>query len=204
MRFPLLISFLALGPLAAFAQGAAPQAKPEITTIGRAVFNRILPDEMRFVQDTMGKKQLQNLVAKSYQRLGADKTTDIVDAIKNLGFHYATISGTTIAVSDLTVPPERQDILASASGEIERAIEKIDNGTYGSCEVCNQAIGADRLKFLPYVTLCIKCQREMESYPGWENGRGGPDWEKVYDAGTPMEEEREVNLSEIEMDLSNH
>ncbi len=98
-----------------------PQPKPEITTVGRAIFNRILPDEMRFVQDTMGKKQLQNLVAKSYQRLGADKTTDIVDAIKNLGFHYATVSGTTIAVSDLTVPPERQDILASASAEIERA-----------------------------------------------------------------------------------
>ena len=99
----------------------AAQPKPEITTVGRAIFNRILPDEMRFVQDTMGKKQLQNLVAKSYQRLGADRTTDIVDAIKNLGFHYATISGTTIAVSDLTVPTERQDILSSASGEIERA-----------------------------------------------------------------------------------
>ncbi len=98
-----------------------PQAKPEITTVGRAVFNRILPDEMRFVQDTMGKKQLQNLVAKCYQRLGPDLTTDIVDAIKNLGFHYATISGTTIAVSDLTVPNERQDILAEASAEIERA-----------------------------------------------------------------------------------
>src|SRR5262249_44524627 len=98
-----------------------PQDKPEITTVGRAIFNRILPDEMRFVQDTMGKKQLSNLVAKSYQRLGADPTTDIVDAIKNLGFHYATVSGTTIAVSDLTVPTEREDILASASGEIEQA-----------------------------------------------------------------------------------
>src|SRR5581483_981007 len=76
---------------------------------------------MRFVQETMGKKQLQNLVAKSYQRLGADRTTDIVDAIKNLGFHYATVSGTTIAVSDLTVPAERQEILATASSEIERA-----------------------------------------------------------------------------------
>ncbi|MCC7449552.1 MAG: DNA-directed RNA polymerase subunit beta' [Anaerolineae bacterium] len=104
-----------------FYDNREPQDKPEITTVGRAVFNRILPDEMRFVQDTMGKKQLQNLVAKCYQRLGPDLTTDIVDAIKNLGFHYATVSGTTIAVSDLTVPNERQDILAAASAEIERA-----------------------------------------------------------------------------------
>ncbi len=97
------------------------QPEPEITTVGRAIFNRILPDEMRYVQDTMGKKQLQTLVAKSYQQMGGDITTDIVDAIKNLGFHYATISGTTIAVSDLTVPFERTEILAKASGEIEQA-----------------------------------------------------------------------------------
>ncbi len=42
----------------------SPQVDPEPTTIGRCIFNRILPDEMRFVQDTMGKKQLQDLVAK--------------------------------------------------------------------------------------------------------------------------------------------
>jgi DnaK suppressor protein len=44
------------------------------------------------------------------------------------------------------------------ASEIERAIEKVDNGTYGRCEVCNQAIGVDRLRFLPYVTHCIRCQ----------------------------------------------
>lgn len=46
--------------------------------------------------------------------------------------------------------------------EIERAIEKIDNGTYGTCEMCNKPIGVERLKFLPYVTLCIKCQELAE------------------------------------------
>src|SRR5258708_29307887 len=97
------------------------QPKTQITTIDRAIANRSLPDEMRFVQDTMGKKQLQTLVATSYQLMGGDTTTDIVDAIKNLGFHYATVSGTTIAVSDLTVPVERGGILAKASGEIEQS-----------------------------------------------------------------------------------
>ncbi|CAG0999525.1 DNA-directed RNA polymerase subunit beta' [Anaerolineae bacterium] len=97
------------------------QPTPEITTVGRALFNRILPDELRFVQDTMGKKQLQNLVAKSYQKMGSDQTTDIVDAIKDIGFHYATISGTTIAVSDLTVPTERDDILSTANSSVELA-----------------------------------------------------------------------------------
>ena len=44
-----------------------PQDEPEICTVGRAIFNRILPDEMRFVQETMGKKGLQQLVAHCYQ-----------------------------------------------------------------------------------------------------------------------------------------
>ncbi len=104
------------------------QPQPEITTIGRAIFNRILPDELRFIQDTMGKKQLQNLVAKSYLRMGSDITTDVVDNIKNLGFHYATVSGTTIAVADLTVPPERDKILADAGIEMETAERNFRRG----------------------------------------------------------------------------
>jgi DNA-directed RNA polymerase subunit beta' len=99
----------------------APQDEPEITTVGRAVFNRILPDEMRYVQETLGKKGLQKLVARCYQRIGSDRTTDVVDAIKNMGFHYATISGTTIAVHDLTIPEERERILAEAEKVVEDA-----------------------------------------------------------------------------------
>ena len=98
-----------------------PQDEPEITTVGRAIFNRILPDEIRFVQETLGKKGLQNLVDRCYRRLGSDRTTEIVDAIKDLGFHYATISGTTIAVTDLTIPDERSNILSEAEDVVERA-----------------------------------------------------------------------------------
>ena len=99
----------------------APQPETEITTVGRALFNRILPDEMRFVQDTFSKRSLQKLVARIYQRFGPDETTEVVDSIKNLGFHYATVSGTTIAVSDLTVPVEREQILDDAQQTVETA-----------------------------------------------------------------------------------
>jgi DNA-directed RNA polymerase subunit beta' len=101
--------------------GHEPQPEPEPTTVGRAIFNRILPDDMRFVQDTVSKKSLQNLVARVYQRFGPEETTEVVDAIKNMGFHYATVSGTTIAVSDLTVPAEREGILAEATQTVETA-----------------------------------------------------------------------------------
>ena len=97
------------------------QPEPEITTVGRALFNRILPDELRFVQETFSKRSLQRLVARIYQRFGPEETTEVVDAIKNLGFHYATVSGTTIAVSDLTVPEEREQILEDATNTVETA-----------------------------------------------------------------------------------
>jgi DNA-directed RNA polymerase subunit beta' len=97
------------------------QAAPEPTTIGRAIFNRILPDEMRFVQESLDKKKLNALVARAYQQVGADITTGIVDMIKDYGFNYAMISGTTIAVSDLTVPEGRDEVLAHADKNVLRA-----------------------------------------------------------------------------------
>ena len=110
-----------------------PQPEPEICTVGRAIFNRILPDEVRFVQETMDKKALQKLVAQCDQIIRnreSDEddedekkmtTAKVVNDIKDLGFHYATVSGTTIAVSDLQVPEEREDILQKADEEVRRA-----------------------------------------------------------------------------------
>jgi DNA-directed RNA polymerase subunit beta' len=93
--------------------------KPEICTVGRAIFNRILPNGLRFKQVVMGKKALQTLVSEVYLFTGQEDTTEIVDQIKNLGFRYATISGTTIAVSDLTIPVERDQILAEAENNVD-------------------------------------------------------------------------------------
>ena len=87
------------------------------TTVGRALFNRVLPEEMRYVNEMLDKGGLQKLVSKCYQVIGAERTTDVVDDIKNIGFVYATRSGTTIAVSDLTVPKEKQEIVNRTLGE---------------------------------------------------------------------------------------
>ena len=107
--------------LGTYYENGDPLDEPEPTTVGRAIFNRILPDELRYTQLTMDKKQLQNLVARCYSVAGSDVTTDVVDAIKNIGFKYATVSGTTIAVSDLTIPEARQGILDQADRVVERA-----------------------------------------------------------------------------------
>ncbi len=84
--------------------------------------------------------------------------------------------------------------------QIERAIARMKQGTYGLCELCQIKIPVARLNALPYSTTCVQCQREMETSPGWEDRRGGADWQNVTD-GSPLED-RDVDLSSIEMDVS--
>ena len=86
-------------------------------------------------------------------------------------------------------------------GQIDRALARLKQGTYGQCEVCHAKIPVGRLGTLPFCTLCIACQREMEKYPDWGRQSGG-DWEKVYDAASSIEEPRDLNLAELEIDLS--
>ena len=85
--------------------------------------------------------------------------------------------------------------------QIDRALTRLKQGTYGLCEVCQSKIPVGRLNALPYTTLCIDCQRSMETHPGWEDNRAR-NWDKVYEAARPLEDQREVNLADLEIDLS--
>jgi DnaK suppressor protein len=82
--------------------------------------------------------------------------------------------------------------------QIDRALHRLKQGTYGLCESCTEKIPIGRLNALPYSTLCIDCQREMEEYPDW-GGRSSGDWERVYDAAPPLEDQREVRLSDLDI-----
>lgn len=96
------------------------------------------------------------------------------------------------------------ELEARELNQIERALARMKQGTYGLCEICQTKIPVARLNALPYSTTCVQCQRESEMYPGLADRRGGPDWEKVSDAEAPIGEQREVDLSDIELDLSNN
>jgi DnaK suppressor protein len=86
--------------------------------------------------------------------------------------------------------------------QIDRAIKKLKQGTYGLCEGCSKKIPVARLNTLPFIMTCIDCQREMEIYGSWGRGRSSGNWDKVSDADAPLEDQRDVNLSDIEMDMS--
>lgn len=93
------------------------------TTVGRVIFNRVLPEELQFVNRVLDKGSMQDLVGEVYKLLREDGTPQVVDAIKDIGFYYATQSGTTIAVSDITVPHQKADIINNtleAAEEVQR------------------------------------------------------------------------------------
>ena len=96
-----------------------PEGRIIDTTVGRALFNQILPPKMQFVNRVLDKKAMQQLVADIYKHLREDGTPDVVDAIKDIGFKYATRSGTTIAISDISVPDVKQDIINQTLDEAE-------------------------------------------------------------------------------------
>ena len=98
------------------------------TTVGRVLFNQVLPPELRFVNRVLDKGGLQQLVAACYQKLGPEATTEFVDAVKDLGFKFATRSGVTIAISDLTVPEEKQQILEETSAQVARVERQYRRG----------------------------------------------------------------------------
>ena len=89
------------------------------TTVGRVIFNRILPSEIQFINWKLDKGELKDLIAELYEVGGEDQTPDVADRIKEIGFTYATRSGYSIAVSDIHVPAEKQEIINESLREVE-------------------------------------------------------------------------------------
>jgi DNA-directed RNA polymerase subunit beta' len=98
---------------------AEPQIRLVDTTVGRVIFNRILPEEVQYVNEPLDRGGVKDLIADVYEICGQEVTTRIADHIKGLGFEYATRSGTTLAVADITVPSGKSDIIEQALKDVE-------------------------------------------------------------------------------------
>ncbi len=110
------------------------------TTVGRVLFNMSLPRELQYVNRTMDKKALNDVVAECYQRLGPERTAELVDEIKRIGFHYATRSGMTIAVSDISVPESKARILEEATKQVEETERQFRRGLITEEEQYNKVV----------------------------------------------------------------
>ena len=98
-----------------------PETRIIDTTVGRVIFNSILPPEVIFVNEVLEKGGVKDLIAEVYEICGQEVTTDVADKVKDIGFQYAMRSGITLAVADITVPSAKEEIIASALKEVELA-----------------------------------------------------------------------------------
>ncbi len=96
-----------------------PETRILDTTVGRVLFNRILPEKVQFTNRQLEKGGVKDLIAEVYEIYGQDVTTETADEIKRIGFEYAMRSGITIAVSDITIPQQKQEIINNALKEVE-------------------------------------------------------------------------------------
>src|SRR5579885_2928108 len=111
-------------------------------TYGRMRFNQLLPEDMRYTKfEVMDRKQLRAVVGEVYRRHGVEKTGEVVDALTHLGFDFATRSGITIAISDLTIPREKKrELLQEADRRIEEIQKQYRRGLITEEERYNQAV----------------------------------------------------------------
>jgi DNA-directed RNA polymerase subunit beta' len=117
------------------------KAERRHTTVGRVIFNQILPDELRFNNDIMRRSELKTLVDECYRRLGSEATAHLVDGIKNVGFEFATRGGMTIAVSDIPTSPNKAELLANADAGVAQIDRQFQRGLITEEERYEQVVG---------------------------------------------------------------
>ncbi len=110
------------------------------TTAGRLVFNETMPPEMDFINQNIEKGDIKRITGEVHRHMGNRRTAEFVDNLKRLGYHYATIAGISVSVDDVVVPPEKDEIINEALGEVERVRDQYANGIITDGERYNKII----------------------------------------------------------------
>ena len=111
------------------------------STLGRFLFNEILPQDLGFVDRSVpgnelllevdflvGKKQLKQILEKVINTHGATKTAEVLDAIKATGYKYSTRAAMTVSISDMTVPPQKPEMIQNAQNIVDKITKNYKRG----------------------------------------------------------------------------
>jgi DNA-directed RNA polymerase subunit beta' len=112
------------------------------TTVGRVILNEAFPAEWEYpyLNHILDKTALKRLITECYRKYGNAATAEFLDAIKTLGFRYATQSGTTVSINDIIVPQSKHDLLDKAQGEVDELHGLYDQGFISDDERYNKTI----------------------------------------------------------------
>ncbi|KAA1301466.1 MAG: DNA-directed RNA polymerase subunit beta' [SAR202 cluster bacterium] len=111
------------------------------TTVGRVIFNWALPKTMEFRNHLFDRGAIEALVGEVVTGYGNQATSEMLDQLKNLGFKYATQSGTTIAMKDIVTPPQKQSLLSAADTKISKLDEQYQEGLITDHERYEASVG---------------------------------------------------------------
>ncbi len=121
------------------------------TTVGRILFNSILPSDFSYVNEEMNQKRLSKLVDELIMHYGIDATPPILDKIKKFGFRYSTASGTTWGLDNVQVPQEKKNII-----EEGRKMEEKVRGEW------NDGLLSDREKYQKIIEIWTQAKKDLE------------------------------------------
>ncbi len=98
------------------------------TTVGRVMFNAVLPEELRFVNRTIDRGAIRDLVTQVFERYGNEMTAEVVDRIKQLGFAAATQAGTSISIDDVAIPGDKGKTVGDAEAKVAEIDRQFQRG----------------------------------------------------------------------------
>jgi DNA-directed RNA polymerase subunit beta' len=110
------------------------------TTVGRVLFNQRLPRGMPFLNGHLKKRGLGQLVQFCHLRFGNEKTVELVDRLKEIGFHYATMAGISIGIDDMVIPPQKPQLVEGARQRQIAVEQQYQDGAITNGERYNQVV----------------------------------------------------------------
>ena len=111
-----------------------------ITTVGRCIFNDVLPEGMPFYNYALGGRGSGRVISDCYALIGRAATLNLLDDIKSLGFHWATLAGLSFGVTDLRIPAAKTQILDDAQKRVDRISHDYESNAITEGERYNQTI----------------------------------------------------------------
>jgi DNA-directed RNA polymerase subunit beta' len=116
------------------------EKEPLTTTAGRFLFNEALPTDLPYYNETVNKKRLGQIVMDCFKLVGQKGTVETLDAVKDLGFHEATIAGISISMEDLAIPDTKENIIADANKSVAKVSDQYKAGVITENERYNMIV----------------------------------------------------------------
>src|SRR5580704_5595514 len=139
------------------------------TTVGRTLFNEVVPEPLRFLNKELKKKEIGQLISDCYNRLGNEATVTFLDELKDIGFRYATLSGLSIGIVDMHVPSTKGEIIGHARQNVNEVEQQYQDGVITNGERYNKVVD-----IWAHVTEQIADQLFKEMEVRAENGDFNP------------------------------